>query len=185
MSLREQLVLAAPQVLAWGGLAIGVVFGVLVERTRFCAMGALSDLVAFDDRLRLRAWLLASAVAITGARSLQATAVVDLGLSMYLVASFNWLGNIVGGLMFGVGMVFVGGCARRNLVRLGAGDVRAAVVLGVCAYMTLGGILGPLRAALESATAIELPGETRQSLAALLSLATDVSTPAARWLAAC
>ncbi len=185
MSVREQLVLAAPQVLAWGGLAIGMVFGVLVERTRFCAMGALSDLVAFNDRRRLRAWLLASAVAIIGAQSLQAAAVVDLGLSMYLTASLNWLGNILGGLMFGVGMVFAGGCASRNLVRLGAGDVRAAVVLvvmGVCAYMTLGGILGPLRAALESATAIELPGETRQSLAALLSLATGWSTSAARWL---
>jgi uncharacterized protein len=181
VNLREQLVLAAPQVLAWGGLAIGVVFGVLLERTRFCAMGALSDLVAFGDRRRLRAWLLASAVAIIGAQSLQAAAVVDLGLSMYLAPSLNWLGNILGGLMFGIGMVFAGGCASRNLVRLGGGDLRAVVVLvvmGVCAYMTLGGILGPLRVALENMSAIG----TQQSLAAWLAGASGLSMLTARWL---
>ena len=156
-------------------MAIGLVFGVVVERTRFCAMGALSDLHAFNDGRRLRAWLLASAVALIGAQSVQAAGLVDLGLSMYLTPTINWLGNSLGGLMFGVGMVFAGGCASRNLVRLGGGDVRAAVVLvvmGVCAYVTLGGVLGPLRVALESATAITLPGETEQSLSALLSLAT-------------
>ena len=185
MSLREQMISAAPQVLAWGGLAIGMVFGMVVERTRFCAMGALSDLHAFNDRRRLRAWLLASAVAIVGAQSLQGAAVVDLGLSMYLAPSFNWLGNILGGLMFGVGMVFAGGCASRNLVRFGAGDVRAAVVLvvmGVCAYMTIGGVFGPLRVALESATAITLPDEMEQSLTALLSLVTGWPQASTRWL---
>lgn len=179
------MILAEPQVVAWVGLAIGVVFGMVLERTRFCAMGALSDLLAFNDRRRLRAWLLASAVAIIGAQSLQGAALIDLGLSIYLAPSFNWLGNILGGLMFGVGMVFAGGCASRNLVRLGAGDARAAVVLvvmGVCAYMTISGVLGPLRVALERATAIALPNATDQSLTTLLSLATGWSRPATRWL---
>lgn len=185
LGLREQAVLAAPHTLAWGGLIIGAVFGALLERTRFCAMGALSDVVAFGDRRRLRAWLLASAVAIVGAQALQAGAVVDLGLSMYLAPRLNWLGNILGGLLFGIGMVFAGGCASRNLVRLGGGDLRAAVVLtvmGVFAYMTLGGILGPLRAALESSTAITLPADTRQSLPALLVLVSGLSSTAASWL---
>ena len=185
MDLHEQLAQRAPQVLAWGGLAIGVVFGVLLERSRFCAMGTLADLVAFNDRRRLRAWLLATAVAILGAQSLQAAAVVDLGLSMYLAPRLNWVGNILGGVMFGTGMVFAGGCASRNLVRLGAGDVRAAVVLvvmGSCAYMTLGGILGPLRAALEGATTIEFAGHTPPSLTALLAHLSGLSTSIARWL---
>ena len=184
MSLREHIVMAAPQYLAWGGLAIGAVFGALLERTRFCAMGALSDLNAFGDARRLRAWLLASAVAIIGAQVLQVGGVVDLELAMYLAPTLNWLGNILGGLLFGIGMVFAGGCASRNLVRLGGGDLRAAVVLvvmGVFAYMSLGGILGPLRAALESATALPLPGDMSQSLAALLAFATDLAPAAARW----
>ena len=185
MSLRAQIIPAAPQVLAWGGLAIGLVFGVVLERTRFCAMGALSDLHAFNDGRRLRAWLLASAIAIIGAQSVHGVALVDLGLSMYLAPTINWLGNILGGLMFGIGMVFAGGCASRNLVRLGAGDVRAAVVLvvmGVCAYMTISGVFGPLRVALESATAITLPVASDQSLSTLLSFATGWPRANTRWL---
>ncbi len=185
MSLHEHIVLNAPQYLAWGGLVIGVVFGAVVERTRFCAMGALSDVVAFDDGRRLRSWLLASAVAIIGAQLLQSGGVVELGLSMYLAPSLNWLGNMLGGVLFGIGMVFAGGCASRNLVRLGGGDLRAAVVLvvmGMFAYMTLGGILAPLRVTLESATAVDLPGDMNQSLASMLTLASGVATGTARGL---
>jgi len=80
---------------------------------------------------------------------------------MYRSARLNWAGNVAGGLMFGFGMVLAGGCASRNLVRAGAGDLRAALsllVLGLFAYMAVGGIFGPWRAALETATAVDLPG---------------------------
>ncbi|MCC6706516.1 MAG: YeeE/YedE family protein [Gammaproteobacteria bacterium] len=174
MGLRESLQATAPYGLAWGGLALGVVFGALVEHTRFCAMGAVSDWHGFGDARRLRAWLLATAVALLGAQGLDAAGVVDLNLSMYLAPRLNWLGNVLGGLLFGIGMVFAGGCASRNLVRLGAGDLRAAVVLvtmGVFAYMSLGGLLGPLRSGLEQATALDLPGEMNASLVSLITLA--------------
>ena len=50
--------------------------------------------------------------------------------------SFNWLGHILaGGLIFGIGMVFAGGCPSRNLARAGGGDLRALftlIVLGLC-----------------------------------------------------
>jgi uncharacterized membrane protein YedE/YeeE len=183
MSLRESLVMAGPQALAWGGLVIGVAFGVVVEHTRFCAMGALSDWHGFGDKRRLRAWLLATAVAVLGAQGLAAGGVVDLGLSMYLAPSLNWLGNILGGLLFGIGMVFAGGCASRNLTRLGGGDLRAAVVLGVmgvAAYMTLGGVLGPARALLEQLSAVELPSGANASLASLLAVAMEIPANSAR-----
>ncbi|MGE0858591.1 MAG: YeeE/YedE family protein [Gammaproteobacteria bacterium] len=173
-SLREYLMLAGPQALAWGGLVLGVLFGALVEGTRFCAMGALSDRRNFGDGRRLRAWLLASAVALLGTQALAAGGVVELQLSMYLAPRLDWAGHLLGGLLFGIGMVFAGGCASRNLVRLGGGDVRAAVVLGVTgvfAYMTLGGVLAPLRAALESATRIEWLAAVDGSLPALLAAA--------------
>jgi uncharacterized membrane protein YedE/YeeE len=57
--------------------------------------------------------------------------------------------------MFGFGMVFTGGCPSRNLARAGSGDLRSLltlVVLGLFAYMALGGIFAPARAALEQAT---------------------------------
>jgi uncharacterized membrane protein YedE/YeeE len=57
-------------------------------------------------------------------------------------------------------MVFAGGCPSRNLARAGAGDLRSLItllVLGLTAYMAIGGLLGPLRARFEAATAIVLP----------------------------
>jgi len=90
---------------------------------------------------------------------LRVTETVDLSKSMYHAPGFNWLSNITGGLMFGFGMVLAGGCASRNLVRAGSGDLRALLVLivvGIFAYMTIGGLFGPLRAELQNATQIDL-----------------------------
>lgn len=147
--------------LALGGLLIGTVFGYIVMRTNFCTMGSISDIVSFGDYRRFRAWILAGATAIIGAQLLDAAGVVALSKSMYLGASLNWLGHVVGGLMFGYGMVFAGGCASRNLARVGSGDMRSLltlIVMGLFAYMTIGGLLGPLRDVAERATMIPLGG---------------------------
>ncbi len=157
--LREAILEDAPAYLSIGGLIIGFVFGYIVQYTNFCTMGSISDILTFGDYRRFRAWLLAAATAILGAQVLSWSGVVDLGQSMYLSPSLNWLGNILGGLLFGFGMVFAGGCTSRNLVRAGGGDIRSLIVLivvGLFAYMSIGGIIGPLRAALQDATAINL-----------------------------
>jgi hypothetical protein len=76
---------------------------------------------------------------------------------MYLAPTLNWLGNIAGGLIFGVGMVLAGGCPSRNLARAGGGDLRSLltlIVLGLVGSMTIVGLLAPLRAALERATSL-------------------------------
>ncbi len=162
--MREMIVENGPQWLAIGGLAIGFVFGAVVFRTNFCTMGSVSDIVNLSDWRRFRAWLLAAVVALAGAQTLHWLGVVDLTKSMYLGATFNWVGHIAGGLIFGFGMVFAGGCPSRNLARAGGGDLRALltlVVVGIFAYMTIGGLLGPARAAIEQATNIPLPTATQ------------------------
>ncbi len=145
--------------LAIGGLLIGLGFGFIVYRTNFCTMGSISDIMSFGDYRRFRAWLLAAAVALIGTQSLAATGVVPLAKSMYLVPNLNWLGHVAGGLMFGFGMVYAGGCASRNLARVGGGDLRALltlIVMGLFAYMAIGGLLGPIRNWLEQATSVNL-----------------------------
>ncbi len=135
----------------WGGLLIGVLFGFIVYRTNFCTMGSISDILSFGKYSRFRAWLLAGATAIVGVAVLQSTGVINPMDSIYLTPNFGWLANIVGGLLFGFGMVFSGGCISRNLVRAGGGDLRSVVVLlitGIFGYMTIGGIIGPLRVSL-------------------------------------
>ena len=159
-ALREAIAQHGAVWLALGGLVIGCLFGAVVFATNFCAMGSLSDIHNFGDWRRFRAWILAGATALVGAQLLQAGGVVALDKSMYLAApGLNWAGHILGGLMFGFGMVFTGGCPSRNLARAGGGDLRSLltlVVLGLFAYMALGGIFAPLRAALEQATSIAL-----------------------------
>jgi uncharacterized membrane protein YedE/YeeE len=78
---------------------------------------------------------------------------------MYVGPRLTWVGNLVGGLVFGFGMVFAGGCASRNLARVGGGDLRALItliVLGIFAYASIGGILGPTRAWVEQSASIML-----------------------------
>jgi uncharacterized membrane protein YedE/YeeE len=159
-ALRDSIGEHTATYLALGGLVIGCVFGAVVFATNFCAMGSLSDIHNFGDWRRFRAWVLAAAVALVGAQLLQAGGVVALDKSMYLAGSgLNWVGHILGGLMFGFGMVFTGGCPSRNLARAGGGDLRSLltlIALGLFAYMALGGIFAPLRSALEQATAASI-----------------------------
>jgi uncharacterized protein len=157
--LKELMVQAGPGGLALSGLVIGIAFGFIVYRTNFCTMGSISDFMTFQDWRRFRAWVLAATTALIGAQALQAAGVVDLKQSMYLSAQLNWFGHIAGGLMFGFGMVLAGGCASKNLARAGGGDLRALVTLGVVgitAYMAIGGIFGPTRALIEQVTALDL-----------------------------
>ncbi len=167
--MRDTLTTYPSASLAIGGLLIGVALGAIVFRTNFCAMGSISDMVSLGDRRRFRAWVLAGAVGIFGTQWLNLSGVVDLSKSMYLAPSLNWSGNLIGGALFGFGMVFGGGCASRNLARVGGGDLRSLltlIVLGIAAYAAMTGVLGPARVAFDQATAIALTGvgATSQSL---------------------
>ncbi|NKB52643.1 MAG: YeeE/YedE family protein [Rhizobiaceae bacterium] len=158
-SLRESVLENPGHIVMWGGLVIGMVFGFTIYRTNFCTMGSISDIIALSDYRRFRAWLLAAAVAVLGAWWVETAGVTDLANTMYMTPNLNWAGNIIGGALFGFGMAFAGGCVSRNLVRTGGGDIRSLMVLivtGIFGYMTIGGILGPIRANIESASAVDL-----------------------------
>jgi len=184
---REIVVNSAPAFLAWGGLIIGIVFGFIVYRTNFCSMGSISDMMNFGDSRRFRSWMLAIAVAVVGVGLLQYGGIIDASTSMYLNPNFGWLGNIVGGLLFGYGMVFAGGCMSKNLVRAGGGDLRSVVVLivaGIVAFMTIGGILGPVRVALFGPSTKDLTelGLGTQSAGDMLAHLTGMGQQSATWL---
>lgn len=158
--LRALFVETAPTSLLISGLVIGIVFGAIVFRTNFCTMGGISDMMTFGDTRRFRAWILAIATGMIGTQALAYNEVVDPNTSMYVGASFNWLGNVVGGLLFGFGMVFAGGCASRNVARVGGGDLRALItliVMGLFAYMSIGGLLATTRQAVQQFGAVDMP----------------------------
>jgi uncharacterized membrane protein YedE/YeeE len=151
--------LATTTIVGIGGFVTGLVFGAVAQRTNFCTMGGISDLVLMGDGRRLRAWMLATAVAIIGTQGLHFSGAIDINKSIYLSSNLGWLGAIVGGVMFGFGMTQTGGCANKTLVRLGAGNLKSlvvAIVLGITAYMTLRGLFALVRVQIENATNIEL-----------------------------
>lgn len=127
------------QWLAWG-FGIAVLLGAVVNRTNFCTMGAVSDLVNMGDTGRIRAWVFAIAVAMLGAWILEANGIVDLNRTMppYRTANFDWLRYLLGGTLFGIGMTLSGGCVNKTLVRIGGGNLKSLVVLlfgGIMAYL--------------------------------------------------
>jgi uncharacterized membrane protein YedE/YeeE len=98
-------------------------------------------------------------VALLSTQLLLGFEVVDVRKAVYLTAPLNLAGLVLGGLMFGIGMMLAQGCAARNLVRFGGGNLRALVVVlvfSVAAYATMRGILGPGRLALERLTRVDL-----------------------------
>ncbi len=141
-------------ILVLSGLVIGALFGAIVQRTNFCSMGAISDAVALGDRKRLRAWLLAIAVAIVGTNALLLTGLVAIDKSFYLAPRVAWVAMLLGGLLFGFGMVLAGGCASRTVVRVGAGSLKSFIVfivMGLVGYMTARGLLYYVRTTVEAA----------------------------------
>ncbi len=174
--------------LAWGGLLIGIVFGFIVYRTNFCTMGSISDINAFGDWRRFRSWLVAGAVAMIGVAWLERAGIADMSMTMYTTPNFIWGSNIAGGLIFGIGMVLGGGCVSKNLVRAGGGDLRALMVLiviGITAFMTIGGLLGPFRMAVFGPLSSDLTqaGLENQRLGHILASVTGMATDTASLIA--
>ena len=143
------------------GFAVGIIFGAVVHKTNFCTMGAVSDWINIGSKDRLRAWFLAIGIAILVSQFMQHRGMIDLGEAIYLTPNFGWLGHIVGGFLFGVGMTLGSGCGQRTLVRVGGGNLKSLVVLiflGLTAYMTMRGLLALLRVNLFDPASIDLAG---------------------------
>ena len=163
--------------------ALSVLFGAIAQRTRFCTMGAVADVMTMGDWTRTRMWALAIATAIAGFNAMVGLGWVDAGDSIYGGTRLLWLSSIVGGLAFGFGMVLASGCGSRNLVRLGGGNLKSLVVivlLGISAFATLKGITAVLRVGTVERIFVELPAG--QDLPSLFAAATGVAPAPLAWI---
>ena len=149
------------EILLWSGLTIGVLFGINGQWSGFCLNRALKEGWDSGAKQKAQSFALALVLSIIGAQTLSALEIVDLSTSIYRGNGASWLFVLLGGLMFGYGMMLANGCGARAVVLLGQGNLRSFVVLlclGISAYMTLTGLLAPLRLTLGQATALPAHG---------------------------
>jgi len=165
----------------WAAFGLAVAFGAIAQRTHFCTMGAVADVVNLGDWTRMRMWGMAIGVAMIGFNGMVALGWIDAAQSIYAAPALIWLSNALGGLLFGFGMVLASGCGSKTLVRVGGGNLKSlvvVVVMAVAAYATMRGMLAVARVSTVDKVAFMLP--TGQDLPSLLAHATGAPKP---WLA--
>lgn len=167
-------------------LLLGLMAGVVLHRSHFCTMGALSDLVIMGATHRLRQWGLAVAVAILGVGAMSGLGWISPMNTVYAADRLPWLSFGLGGMLFGVGMVLASGCASKALVRLGAGNLKSLVVLmamGISALATLRGLTAVWR--VQTLDQLQVTTGPGPFVGQWLVSATGWSQPLAGWLSAC
>jgi len=132
----------------WAAFAVATLFGFVAQRTHFCTMGAISDIVNMGDWSRMRMWGMAVGVAMIGFQGMAWLGWIDPTQSIYFSGRIVWMSALVGGAFFGFGMVLASGCGSKTLVRIGAGSLKGLVVffvMGFAAFATLRGLTAVAR----------------------------------------
>ena len=137
--------------LAAGALVIGIAFGFLAQRSRFCMRSAVIEFSRNHTGGKLTVWLFAFGAAVAGTQALAWAGWIDVGNARQIAARGSLSGAAVGGSLFGIGMILARGCASRLLVLLAHGNLRAllsVLIFTVTAQSALTGALSPLRLAI-------------------------------------
>jgi uncharacterized protein len=145
------------------GLIVGGLFGFILQRGRFCMNSAFRDTIFIKDFTVFRAYLIALVVLIVGSNILHDMEIIHLRSQ-----SFYPLANIIGGYLFGLGMVMAGGCGSGIIYRVGEGQLASwfavfGFFLGIGA--TTQGVLNPVLGLLKNENVmVGAPGMTLHGL---------------------
>ena len=126
------------------GLVIGVAFGVIAQKNQFCFSGSIKDYFLTKSTKRGASVIMAMIVAIISTTLVTNYYEINLTQSNYYKSNINYFAVIVGGLLFGAGMMIADGCSSRSLVKYAQGDTNALITLvfiGIFAYATTKGFL--------------------------------------------
>lgn len=154
-------------VLALGGLGIGALFGFFAQRSKFCLRAAVIEFWHHKFGEKLSVWLLAFSTAVVVVQSLILLHSMDVGTARQIASRGSLSGALIGGLLFGAGMIMTRGCASRLLVLSANGNLRAllsGLIFAVTAQAALSGSLAPLRNTISTWWTVE-GGSARDLLA--------------------
>lgn len=149
------------------GMFIGLLFGVFAQRSRFCLRAATIEFARGTFGPRLAVWLYVFAGAVVGTQILIMAGLIDTPSIRMLNSRGSLSGAIIGGALFGAGMVLARGCSSRLLVLAANGNLRSllsGLVFAVTAQASLKGILSPARDALAGLWTIDAASANLVSL---------------------
>lgn len=152
------------------GLITGIVFGVAAQRSNFCLRAATVEFARGSLGPKVSVWLLTFSTAMVWVQSAQMLGLFRGADSRVMSVPGSWSGAIIGGLIFGVGMVLSRGCSGRLLVLAATGNLRSVVsglIFAVTAQMSLHGILAPWR---DKLAGLWITGAENVNLLSLLRL---------------
>lgn len=158
-------------VLAIGGLVIGLLFGFFAQRSRFCMRAAAIEFWHGKFGEKLAVWLLAFSSAVVAVQCLILSNALDVSSTRQLASRGSLSGALIGGLLFGVGMILSRGCASRLLILSANGNLRAllsGLIFAVTAQASLSGALAPWRNSISAWWTVE--GGSSRDLLALTGL---------------
>ena len=158
-------------VLFAGGLGVGLLFGAFAQHSRFCLRSATIEFSRLAFGPKLAVWLLAFSAAVIVCQWAVLAGHLDVSGARQIAATGSLSGAIIGGLMFGAGMILSRGCASRLLVLSATGNLRALVtglVLTIVAQASLRGALAPARETLAGLWTV--PGGSARDLLVLTGL---------------
>ncbi len=130
------------------GLFTGLVFGVAAQRSRFCLRAASVEFARGLMKDKVAVWFLTFSTALVWVQGARLLGFIETEEARMMAVPGSWSGAIIGGLLFGAGMVLARGCSGRLLVLAATGNLRSVVsglVFAVVAQMSLSGVLSPLR----------------------------------------
>ena len=158
-------------------LSVGL--GLVARAIKFCTLAAIEAAFIGNNRDYFRMWLLAVAVAILSTHFLIYFYDLDLTNTHYLAERIAVGGAIIGGLMFGIGMAFVGTCSFGSLLRMASGDMRGvftSVLIGISGYAAIRGIGATSRLYVDDLTDIALEEGQTASLMDNIFMNADTGT---------
>jgi len=162
-------------------LFITTILGIIMQKTSFCTLGAVSDGILMEDWSRMRQWCLAIGIAILGVALMSHLGWIDVSKSFYTGNRVLYLSTVIGSTLFGIGMVLASGCGSKTLIRIGGGNLKSIVVfivLGLVAYMTMRGFLGIMKA--NTIDKVSLSLSTNQDLPSILSASFGIAKESLR-----
>lgn len=144
----ESDLVSDPAKAALGGLIVGLLFGWCAQASRFCLRSACIEFWSRRIGGAMVVWLSVFGAALLATQMLFVQESLSASEVRQLSATGTLSGAVIGGLLFGVGMILARGCASRLLVLSATGNMRALVaglIVTVVAQASLSGMLSPLR----------------------------------------